>query len=1154
MFCHDRFFGDDEKRLLLNLARESQEKQTEITDTLGEQIRSAIELFVGALDQADKISNGQLLKDVGSFAEIYEMSLTFMMKLIFMLYAEERGLLPHGEILFDESYGVSHLTHTLELQNMGGKEALKSSCDAFSQLLSAFELIYRGCPHPDLNLPGYGGKLFDPCRFNVLKDPMCQISNDTVYKILRKLSFADAKLGKEKVSQKISYRTISVEHIGYIYEGLIDYTVERAEEPMVILKGKDQAIRPLSELEGKTGAELEKYLRTHTGMDIKAIKKKLDEMRNSFRKEEKEENTLDLLFQGEESSLETDADDNNDMPGSSLRACFYAPFLAGDAADEYFIPAGSIYVTKEGGKRKGQGTYYTPEWVTSFIVERTLRDLVHDEDRKVKIPREILELKVCDPAMGSGAFLVKACDYLANKLVESWDVISHRNNNRLTMPMAEKPSGKISEELIPDDPGEKMMFARRYIADRCLYGVDINPLAVELAKMSLWLFTMAKDRPLEFLDHRFKCGNSIVGTRREQVSEYPMHIETYYQKTKQSEKKEMVIDKKNSWTCWKRDNAPKEHVKIYKKVHDYILKTHSITGTGDSVEHLDLFAEQKIPYMDEAREHLAHRISKINSRYIFEQDKKREDYEALIKSNDYLGIKRIYDFWSSLWFWDMEGVKDVIDVPLPRDYESFQWTLYNGRKAAEKEGKKQSGWLDVVEEISRKERFFHWEIEFPDVFEGEEGGFDAVVGNPPYVRQEKLKQYKCYFTSIFETSVGTSDLFVYFYELGYKNLKPDGYLGMISSNTYLKTASGYGLRKFLKDRTTVEDFVDFGDLQIFRGVTTYPAVMIFRKSVSSQNHRVRSVQLKDLDNRDIKEMLKTDHISFPQAKLDDSMWQFEDLEVLRLREKIFSQGVPLREYCGEPYFGIKIGLNEAFVIPGEVRDRIITEDLKSEERLKPFLEGKDISPWKITPRDIWLIFFPKGWTRQQMGSEEAEPIAWNWLKEEYPGIANWLRNFRDQARIRQDKGDYWWELRACEYYDVFEKPKIIWPEISNKMKFNFDSNGIYTNQTIYSIPTDDLHLLGLLNSRLMWFVVKKICIYIRNNYYRLLYMYTQKFPIKQDENGEIVDLVSSFLRNSQLSNISSEQENRLNEMVYDLYDLSEEERMIINRLTDYLYK
>ncbi|MEQ8191817.1 MAG: hypothetical protein ABRQ39_27885, partial [Candidatus Eremiobacterota bacterium] len=279
LLCNDRFRNEEENKLLLNLIRESQDKQIEITDQLGDQIRSAIELFTAALDRADtdKGSSGELLKGI-DYREIYEMSLIVMMRLVFILYAEERSLLPHGELFYDRAYGVSYLLYSLEKEKREKPEDnFSSSFDAWERLLALFELIYNGCPHPNINLPSYGGAIFNPERFPVLKSPYCQISNNVIYKILKSLSFARAKLGREYIQQKVSYRTINVEHIGYIYEGLIDYTVKRASEDLLVFTGKEEPVKPISEIKGKTGSELEDYLKNITGLKLTQIKKKLSE-------------------------------------------------------------------------------------------------------------------------------------------------------------------------------------------------------------------------------------------------------------------------------------------------------------------------------------------------------------------------------------------------------------------------------------------------------------------------------------------------------------------------------------------------------------------------------------------------------------------------------------------------------------------------------------------------------------------------------------------------------------------------------------------------------------------------------------------------------------------------------------------------------------
>ena len=524
----ESFFAEDEEKRLVNLAQESQRRQVDVADQLGEQVRLALEAFIRVLDISDRAAGGELLKGL-SLEEIYEMSLTLMMRLVFLIYAEENGLLPHGDVLYDQGYGVTHLWYQLEQDLRASRDTLPTSYDGWSRLLATFRLIHEGCEHPDFNLRPYGGRLFEPARFPLLEDPRLQVDNETLARILRHMLYARAKFGRTYIPQRVSYRTLDVEQLGSVYESLIDYTVERAPQDtyLLVFKGKEQPIRPFSEVQEISGDELVAYIAKNTGSGKDAVKKKLQKATGEYDAEEVQAAALE-----DNDIVAEEVLDYQEENPAELK--YLAPFLLATAG---VIEPGSLYLVKEGGVRKGMGTYYTPRWITSFMVERVLEPLVYEtegERRKVKSPEEILSLKVCDPAMGSGAFLVQACSYLGEALVESWDQIIAENGGKVLMLPNGLPSkGEPEEILMPADRDEALTWAKRFVAERCLYGVDINHLAVELAKMSLWLSTLSKDRPFTFLDHKLKCGNSMVGTWLEEVRNYPI-------------------------AAWKRDNAPRE--------------------------------------------------------------------------------------------------------------------------------------------------------------------------------------------------------------------------------------------------------------------------------------------------------------------------------------------------------------------------------------------------------------------------------------------------------------------------------------------------------------------------------------------------------------------------------------------------------------------
>ena len=366
--------------------------------------------------------------------------------------------------------------------------------------LATFRLIHAGCPHPDLILLAYGGELFDPARYlnaagtPVLEHPQLRIDNAAIYAILRKLTFARARLGRETLQQRVSYRTLDIEQIGYVYEGLLDHKLARAgDEVRVKLAGRAEAIVPLSELDGQD--DILSYISEKTDRKPETIGRLLAAI--------DDDDVIEL----------------RDAYGSDI-ADRIAPF-AGVIATDGVIWPDRLYVTA-GESRRATGAHYTPQTLTEPIVRATLEPLLYrgagPKPAQVTFgtgsligPREILNLKVCDMAMGSASFHVQADRYLAERLVEAWDLIEHERPGLQITPFGEASRAGSDEQLLPPDRDERRLLARRLVAERCLYGVDKNPLAVEIAKLSMWLVTMAKDRPFTFLDHAFKCGDSLVG-------------------------------------------------------------------------------------------------------------------------------------------------------------------------------------------------------------------------------------------------------------------------------------------------------------------------------------------------------------------------------------------------------------------------------------------------------------------------------------------------------------------------------------------------------------------------------------------------------------------------------------------------------------------
>ncbi len=463
------------------------------------------------------------------------------------------------------------------------------------------------------------------------------------------------------------------------------------------------------------------------------------------------------------------------------------------------------------------------------------------------------------------------------------------------------------------------------------------------------------------------------------------------------------------------------------------------------------------------------------------------------------------------------------------------------------------------EEIYRVNAF-DWNAEFPEIMK--KGGFDAVIGNPPYVRQETLGNAKPYFEKYFSVYQGTADLYVYFIEKAMALLCLDGFFGFIVSNKWMRANYGKPLRQWMKKKH-ISEIADFGDLPVFGKVSAYPCILVLKKVFPKKTFK--AVQIKNLKFQDMTAYIQENHFDVEQTSLEDDGWSLGNQTMQNLLDKLRKTGVPLGEYVnGKIYYGIKTGLNEAFVIDKTTKNCLIAEDAKSDELIKPLLLGKEIKKYQPPSGSRYVIFIPKGWTNQKMGKEKD---AWKWLKSRYPAIASHLNQFSEKAQKRCDKGDYWWELRACDYYQEFEKSKIIYPNICKKPEFAFDENSLYTNQKCFIISLSDKYLLGILNSAVTFFLFRQILPKLRGNFYEPSYIYFKDFPIRtidftnsedKSHHDQMVSLVDQMIELHKKCNKSSlpQEKNvlqrqiettdrQIDQLVYKLYDLTEEEIKIV---------
>lgn len=711
-----RFFVDQSEQLPA-LLDASLKLQDEVTNALGEQVGRAVEVLIQSLDRANVDRDYKLLEGVEP-AELYEAALTVMMRIVFLLSAEERGLLLMGDERYEANYAIS----TLRMQLRGdAEEILERRWDAWSRLLAIFRAVYGGIQHEALRLPALGGSLFDPDRYPFLEgrlkdthwktDPAAPlpIDNRTVLLLLDAVQLFQGRT--------LSYRALDVEQIGYVYEGLLERTVVRAKEVTLDLDATKNAKKPwvtLDELDAAAvkGAEaVEELLKERTGSSKSRVTNDLEK-----KVEDAEADKLLTACHGDQALRD--------------RVKPYFHFLRIDRWDYPLVyPVGTFMVTT-GTDRRETGTHYTPKSLTEAIVKETLEPVAYvgpaegkpRDEWKLKSPAELLDLKICDPAMGSGAFLVQVCRWLSERLVEAWGQ-SEEAGNSVTAEgvVVAKRNGY---EPLRNDPEERLLTARRLIAERCLYGVDVNPLAVELAKLSIWLVTLAKGRPFGFLDHNLRSGDSLLG-----IHDLDQLLYLDMKPGKGSSKKLFATN---------IDGAVQSAIDLRMKLRSQPIR---------DIRDVELMAELD----NEARSKLflPQLISDALVGGVLASDGKQVDNTAL----SILAGEAIAGRDEAL----AAHSQNALNADLPRG------------KAAR--------------------RTFHWPLEFPEVFLRENGGFDSIIGNPPFLGGRKIRgvfggAFLNYLVSSFVSNAsGNADLCAYFFLRTSQICRESGTWGFLATNT-----------------------------------------------------------------------------------------------------------------------------------------------------------------------------------------------------------------------------------------------------------------------------------------------------------------------------------------------------------------------------------
>ena len=477
---------------------------------------------------------------------------------------------------------------------------------------------------------------------------------------------------------------------------------------------------------------------------------------------------------------------------------------------------------------------------------------------------------------------------------------------------------------------------------------------------------------------------------------------------------------------------------------------------------------------------------------------------------------------------------------------------YFGETHAERKAALRTAINTLIQTITNHDETFDFEVYFSEVLQ-QNGGFDVVIGNPPYVRQEQIKHLKDQLKQQYECFTGTADLYIFFYERGLKLLREQGVLTYISSNKYFRAAYGKKLRQFLISQTQLRQIIDFGDAPVFAAIA-YPTIVITQKTKpQAQTFQVLNWEMGQ-SIAQFEAVVQSQSFAMPQQALTADGWQFADSAALNLLERLRKAGTPLGEYVnGRFYYGIKTGLNEAFVVDRATRDRLIAEDPSSAEVLKPFLRGRDVKRWTIENPDLWLLFIPWHFPLHndptlEGSSEKAEKA----FKQQYPAIYNHLFSYKEELSKRNQAETgiryEWYALQRCAatYWQEFERSKIVYQEIATYQAFAWDDSGCYSNNKTFLIPDASLYLLALLNSKITWFFLDHIAQKMAGGTFALQTIYIEKIPIppaSENDKAAIETLVQKCL-DAKGQNVA-QWEAEIGDRVARLYGLTDEDLQII---------
>ncbi|HED6823382.1 TPA: Eco57I restriction-modification methylase domain-containing protein [Campylobacter coli] len=796
---------------------------------------------------------------------------------------------------------------------------------------------------------------------------------------------------------------------------------------------------------------------------------------------------------------------------------------------------GNVFEKLNGYK---EGSFYTPSFITSYMCKESITKVVLDkfnaqfdldakdiselrkslrkEDKKAQ--KELLNsIKICDPAVGSGHFLVSALNVMLSiydelNLFDEEFYLEVQNDEILIT----NHKGEFIEYKRPSTPKDKahliqqeLFHTKKDIIENNLFGVDINPNSCEITKLRLWIellkhsFYQSFDdgdyhdlKTLPNIDINIKCGNSLVSyfETGKSLNHYP-NI-----KERMGKYKRIVKDyKEGFYTDKSHINQEIKNLKISFKNFCFA----------------DKFKKEMKSFNDKCEKY-----SKKYGNFLAVDD---ENLKFFVSAN-----LTLFDFD------EKEAAKEFAN--LKKEYDSI-FNLESNHP-------------------------FEWRFEFPEILDddGNFKGFDLIIGNPPYIRQEELKELKPHLAKNYKVYKGTSDIYTYFYELGFNVLKiGGGVLSYITSNKYTRAGYGEALREFLLKNVKVLEYTDLNGIKVFDSATVDTSILCFEKSKSKDN-KFKYLALSN-------EILKTcaydiglykDYAEFSQNSLSKESFTFSDENTSALKAKIERIGTPLKEWQGlNIYRGILTGYNEAFIITTEKRNEILAncKDEAEKERtaklIRKMLRGRDIKRYSYEWAGLWVINTHNGYKNQNGEKVEAINI------KHYPSLKKHFDEFYPQLEKRADKGLTPYNLRNCAYIEEFEKEKIVWNPVSGEYLFSYIKEHIFFNNSLFMMTLDVFslkYILAFMNSNCYkWLITLKTNLIQTGSYAYGAKDKIERLPIPKINSkneklaNELINLVDEILKaKEQDKNVNTQElENKINSLVYKLYNLTEEEIKII---------